>query len=278
VSACVLTFYDSGKTVVRRFTVVGLDEVSISPRASMPIIGITSHRVGEPLARSGVVQLYIDAVSAAGGAPVGVLMSLPRDALRALFEVLDGILLPGGDDVAPERYGREPHPGLSSVDEVRDELEITMASWALESRLPILGICRGIQVLAVAAGGDLYQDIPTELKTDLNHWTRGSARDHLSHTVAIAAESRLAFAVGRTASTVNSFHHQSVRDLPRGFSVTARSEDGVIEAIEALDHPFAMGVQCHPEGLWKSTAPEFSGLFRAFVGAAAEHRRASSLS
>ena len=207
-------------------------------------------------------------------------MCIPRgldtDSLRAIYATLDGLLLPCGDDVGPERYRHERHPKLGRVDEERDELEITMARWALDDDLPVLGICRGIQVLAVAAGGTLWQDLPSEWEAGIGHDIREYGRDHLCHAIAITPGTLLSAATGCSHTEVNSFHHQAVRDLPDGFVVSARADDGVIEGIESPQHRFAVGVQCHPEGTWMSTAPCFAGLFRAFVEAAAGTRLANA--
>lgn len=245
-----------------------------------PIIGITSHALAGqithaaigPVMRSGVNQHYVDAVAAAGGAPIGIPLGLDKEALRAVYQTMDALLLPGGDDVAPERYGQTPHARLGEVDEARDELEITVARWALEDNLPILGICRGIQVLAVAAGGTLYQDIPSQWESSTFHDVRDYGREHLCHAVTIESGSIFASALGCTESTVNSFHHQAVLDVPPDFMVSARAPDGIVEAIESSSHRFAVGVQCHPEAIWRTAAPEYAGLFQAFVAAPATAR------
>jgi putative glutamine amidotransferase len=243
-----------------------------------PIIGITSHALAGPIShpsigavlRSGANQVYVDSVVAAGGAPLLIPLGLDSEALRAVYSAIDGLLLPGGDDVAPERYGQDRHEKLGSVDETRDELEITVARWALDDDIPILGICRGIQVLTVAAGGTLYQDLVSQWQSDLGHDVREFGRDHLCHALSIQPGSRLAAAIGCTDAHVNSFHHQAVWSVPPDFAVTATAPDGVVEAIESTKHDFVVGVQCHPEAIWASTAPEFAGLFREFVRSAAQ--------
>lgn len=235
---------------------------------SKPVIGLTCQLFPEPLPRSSVNQQYVDAVAAAGGAPFLIPIGLDREALDRLYGLVDGILLPGGDDVSPRWYGQQPHPSLGEVSEARDSLELDVARRALQDGLPLLGICRGIQVLAVAAGGSLWQDVPSEYEAALSHDVREHGRDHLCHEIRVEPASRLVGAIGSTTATVNSFHHQAVRDVPGGFWVTARAGDGIIEAIESRNDQFAMGVQCHPEGMWRTTAPEFAGLFKAFVEAA----------
>jgi putative glutamine amidotransferase len=155
------------------------------------------------------------------------------------------------------------------VDETRDELELTLATWALRDRLPTLGICRGIQVLAVAAGGTLYQDLPSQVAQVGLHDVREHGRDHLAHELIVEPGSRLAGILGPGSVLVNTFHHQAVLDVPAGFVVTARAPDGVVEAIEGAGEDFLMGIQCHPEGIWQTTGPQWARLFSAFVEAAA---------
>lgn len=234
----------------------------------MPIIGVSCHSYPEPSPRSAVGQAYIDAVVAAGGLPLLIPLGLDAAGLAAAYRMLDGLLLPGGEDVAPERYGQERHPMLGPVDEVRDEMELTLAEWALRDDLPLLGICRGIQVLAVAAGGSLYQDLASQVPSTGGHTGRGMKRDYLSHEIDIAPDSMLGEIIGSGRAGVNSFHHQAVRDVPARFLVSARSDDGVIEGIESTAHQFVVGIQCHPEGIWQTTAPRFAALFQAFVVAA----------
>lgn len=234
-----------------------------------PVIGLTCHHVAVPGRRSAVGQLYVDAIASAGGVPIAIPPNLAGETLEAVYDLLDAVLLPGGGDVAPDRYGHEPHPRLGPVDPERDDLELTIARWALRDDRPILGICRGIQVMAVAAGGTLFQDLPTELPSELSHDSDPDSLDFLAHTVEFLGGSRVAEWLGGGNYLVNSFHHQSVRDVPSEFMVTARANDGVVEAIEHRRHSFAVGVQCHPERMWQTTAPEYAGLFRAFVTAAA---------
>lgn len=240
----------------------------ISEKMQKPVIGLTCQLFPEPLPRSSVNQQYVDAVIAAGGAPLLIPIGLDREGLDRIYCLLDAVLLPGGDDVSPRWYGHPPHPKLGSVSEARDALEIDVAIRALSDALPVLGICRGAQVLAVAAGGNLWQDVPSQYEAALGHDIREHGRDHLSHGIEVEPGSRLQSAIGATTATVNSFHHQAVRDVPAGFWVTARAGDGIIEAIEARDDRYVIGVQCHPEGMWRTTAPEFAGLFEAFIAAA----------
>ena len=233
-----------------------------------PVIGITSFSLDVSCRRSAVNQQYIDAVVAAGGVPICIPLGQDDEGLDRIYSLLDGLLLPGGEDVAPKRYGEEPHPKLGDVDEERDELELALATRALEDGLPILGICRGIQLLAVAAGGTLYQDLPSQWGSEVRHHVREYGRDYLAHTIALEGGSRFAGALTCTTAHVNTFHHQAVKEVPSGFRASAWASDGLIEGIEATHGRFVMGVQCHPEEVWRTTAPEFSRLFAAFVDAA----------
>ncbi|GAC1402700.1 MAG: hypothetical protein NVSMB52_16660 [Chloroflexota bacterium] len=154
------------------------------------------------------------------------------------------------------------------MQETRDELELTLCDWAVRDDMPILGICRGIQVLAVAAGGTLIQDVPSEIESATRHEVREHGRDHPAHDIDIREGTLLHTVLGVTRSAVNTFHHQSVSEVPVGFVVSAVSPDGIIEGIESASRAFTLGVQCHPEHIWKTSAPEYAKLFGAFVEAA----------
>lgn len=217
-----------------------------------PVIGITG-RV-EQIARSpdwpfvAVAQAYTQAVTLGEGAPLVIPPHLEEAELRAVFERINGLVLSGGGDVAPALYD-EPDGGLLwRADEQRDRMELTLTRWALAEGTPLLAICRGIQVLNVAAGGTLLQDIPTQVPGALAHSTGASYPPAgIVHTVGVIASSRLAALVGAGELGVNSAHHQAVKDVGMGLAITARAPDGVTEGIEAPDHPFCLGVQWHPE-------------------------------
>ncbi len=241
----------------------GLDRV--------PVIGVTASGSSSNSGSQRVTcsRTYLDTVEAAGGAPFCI-PPMGESTLRALFEAADGLLLPGGGDVAPHYYGEEPLPELGSVEDDRDAAELLLARWALEEGKPTLAICRGIQVLNVAAGGTLYQDLPTQYGVELDHLesTRRKARAHIAHGLDVVPNTRLAEAVGPGRHPVNSHHHQAIKDLGRGLLVTGRSEDGLIESVESESAPWVVGVQCHPEELWQEHEWALS-LFRAFVREAA---------
>jgi putative glutamine amidotransferase len=170
--------------------------------------------------------------------------------LRQLYDLLDGLLLPGGEDVDPALYGEARHEKCGPSSPELDEVELTLARWAVDDGKPVLAICRGIQVLNVALGGTLYQDIAAQIPGGAEHVKhRRGPRDFLAHTATITHGSRLALILGATSLPVNSLHHQAVKDVAPGLAVVAQTPDGIIEAMEVPEHPFAIGVQWHPEEL-----------------------------
>jgi len=222
---------------------------------------------------------YTRAVRQAGALPV-LLPNLPRavDA-DALLARLDGLLLSGGGDIDPACWGEPRHPALGHVDPARDAFEIALLRAALRRDLPVLGICRGIQVMAVAAGGDLWQDIPAQLPDNIGH-NQSGARHEASHAVAVAPESRLARMLGVRGGAddnssrirVNSIHHQAVRQCGTAFVPAAWSDDGIIEALIAPDARWMVGVQWHPEDMASRDSAQ-RRLFAEFVRAAARETR-----
>lgn len=236
----------------------------------LPLIGITARSATNPdtaAPMEGAVVAYLASLLRAGAAPLIVPRRLPPEALSAIFAKLDGLLLPGGGDIAPARLGAESHPAVYGIDEERDELEFTLARWAVEQSKPILGICRGIQVFNAALGGSLYLDIASQRPDSVRHDTaRGLPGAHLAHQVKVEPGSRLASLFGQPEGPVNSWHHQAVRDAAPGLVVTARAEDGLVEGLELPSHPFAVAVQWHPEMM--PARPESQRLFEALVQAA----------
>ena len=229
-----------------------------------PRIGIT------PCTR---VDDYVECVARAGGQPV-VLKT--TDDAAAVVGGLDGLLLTGGLDVDPSLYGEEPHATTQTAPD-RDRFEIPLSTAAIELDLPLLAICRGVQVLNVAAGGSLIQDIPSAVTTEVNH-SIDVPKEHLAHPIKITPCSRLADALGSACDietcAVNSRHHQAVDRVAPSFVVSAVSPDGVIEAIERPTSTFCVGVQWHPENFWKTG--EFAGLFERLVQAATASARMRS--
>lgn len=236
-----------------------------------PIVGITCGRI-EPAhshhpSRVGQNQTYVDALVRAGAAPL-LLPNLEDQALlRILYEKLDGLLLSGGGDIEPARYGEAVHEKCGRIDLERDEAELTLTRWAVEDGKPLLAICRGIQILNVALGGSLYQDIEAQVADPLEHtWYPEHPRNHRSHTVSIAPETRLAQVFDLEPLPVNSLHHQALKDLAPPLTVSACASDRVVEAVELRSHPFVLGVQWHPEDLAPDDARQ-QGLFDSFVQA-----------
>ncbi len=217
--------------------------------------------------RLGMSRSYVNALLRAGAAPLLIPHIEEKSVLRALFERLDGLLLPGGGDIDPVHFCEARHPKCNEPSAERDDTELALARWAMEGGVPVLGICRGIQVLNVALGGSLFQDIQAQIPSAERHdWYPNYPRDRRSHAVAVTPDTRLAHVVGATTLPVNSLHHQSVKDVAPGLVVTGHSPDGIVESVEAPDHPFAVGVQWHPEELAESDA-RAQRLFDAFVEA-----------
>ncbi len=235
----------------------------------MPVIGITSKD------RTGMTN-YINAIQEFGGEPL-VFASLDRSvrahhaAIPEYLDQIDGLLLPGGGDINPCLYFQERHRNVRGVSRSRDALEIWLFQNALEANLPVLGICRGIQIMSVAMRGSLYQDIADTVPRDTLCHTRVDGTDS-RHDIEIDDGSLLRHIVGSRGAEVNSAHHQAVDAGGEGLVVTARStEDGIIEAIERPDKRFMLGVQYHPERMLKARELREHGakLFTAFIEAAA---------
>ena len=228
-----------------------------------PIIGITfSEDIGDDPTNN-----YINAINQFGGIPRTLYPGISADA----FDGIDGLLLTGGGDIHPDNFGEPYHPTLKYVNENRDALEIPLCQKAIEDDLPVLGICRGIQVMSVAMGGSLYQDIHEEYRQDALIHTQVDNEDS-RHEIEIR-DSRLIEIVGKEIDQVNSSHHQAVNNIGDGFVVTARCRaDGVIEAMENPSKRFVLGVQYHPERMLEN--PRFlehrRKLFEAFIQAASE--------
>jgi putative glutamine amidotransferase len=230
---------------------------------TVTVIGVT---------RCSRIDDYVASVEQAGArARVLEVSESPRKVLAEI----DGLLLTGGGDVDPVLYGEDRHDSVEDAEPGRDEFEIDLARRAMAADLPLLAICRGAQVLNVAAGGSLVQDIPSAIATTVAHTIR-EPKDALAHAVQVSPGSRLERALGSAvdgshACRVNSRHHQSVDRLGNGLTASATAADGVVEAIERADAAFCVGVQWHPENFWRSG--EFSPLFDAFVTAARARAR-----
>jgi putative glutamine amidotransferase len=223
-----------------------------------------------------VGQRYIQALVDARATPWLVpLLADNEPALRDIYQRLNGLLLAGGPDVEPRHYGEQRRPNCGRGDPARDEVELIFLRWAIADGRPVLAICRGAQLLNVALGGTLFQDIPSECPNARRHACfapdEGLQRDSLVHAVHPEPRSRLASLLGPNDVLVNSLHHQGIKSLAPALRATAFSPDGLIEAVEPTNGAFLLGVQWHPEEL---TAHEpHRRLFEAFVSAAAGARR-----
>ncbi len=206
---------------------------------------------------------YFRAIEEAGGLPILVPTLQTPESLSQLSELLDGILFSGGVDIDPKHYNEEPLPSLGQITPDRDELEISLCRIFYEKNKPIFGICRGVQLINVALGGTLYQDIKTQLGNVLKHQQDAPAHAP-THRVFIEKDSILFSIVRTEILPVNSFHHQAVKDVAPVLRITARASDGVIEAVESNDDRFVLGVQWHPERMFNRYREHFE-LFRRFV-------------
>ncbi|OBZ19421.1 gamma-glutamyl-gamma-aminobutyrate hydrolase [Bacillus sp. FJAT-27264] len=231
-----------------------------------PVIGITSTLTRLNAYSEGVYvhQDYHIAVEAAGGLPI-VLPLASIETVKQLIDLCDGLIFTGGEDIDPSRYGEEAIPELGQTLAIRDVIELEAIRYVLDTDKPLLAICRGVQVLNVALGGTLYQDLPSQYEGALEHVQRDVPRSRDTHDILLAPESRLASIFGSTQVRVNSLHHQALRELGEGLQVTATSPDGVIEGVEHTGGTFTIGVQWHPENMAAANDPQMTKLFAAFV-------------
>ena len=234
-----------------------------------PRIGIPM-RIEYPTDRFYLSRHYSEAVEAAGGAPIHISLIPHAGYIDTVVDGVDGILLPGSDsDVDPLRYGQQPHPGLGSVHKIKDETDLLIIAAAERKQLPLLAICFGMQLLNVSRGGTLIQDINSQLPDAVKH-EQGAPRDRPSHSIRVSLGSKVSDILSAADLVVNSHHHQAIQTLGANLVVTARSSDGVIEAVEdPRADRFVIAVQWHPELGWQSD--RFSQrLFNSFVAHARE--------
>jgi len=240
--------------------------------SALPLVGLTtSASIDSYPERTYTNAAYINAVQQAGGVPVLLPPQLVAAARDALWSRLDALVLTGGGDIDPTRYGQSPHATVYEVSPARDDLELDLTGRALAEGVPVLAICRGIQVLNVALGGTLVQDIVSTTGSLIQH-SQKEKRHLATHAAKVETGSRLAEILGCVALEVNSLHHQSI-DVPgEGVRAVAHAPDGIVEGAEVPGHPFAVAVQWHPEEL-VAHDDAARNLFRAVVDAARRHAR-----
>ncbi|MFZ3070606.1 MAG: gamma-glutamyl-gamma-aminobutyrate hydrolase family protein [Anaerolineaceae bacterium] len=241
-----------------------------------PLIAIPSslayHKTSSPTYET--QQAYVQALLSAGGLPVLLPAALPLQSLEILVDTFDGFLFSGGGDVDPAHYGGEMNASVYGVNPERDSFELALIRLVLQADKPVLAICRGIQVLNVAQGGDLITDIASHLPQAFKHdWFPSYERDRLVHQVQVAGNSKLESILGARQCQTNSLHHQALNRTGTGLVVSALAQDGVIEGVEIPDRSFVVGVQWHPECLPEETSSR--SLFRAFVQACQSDRPAT---
>jgi putative glutamine amidotransferase len=247
-----------------------------------PVIGIATETL-EPMPTQIlpawlIEQRYVNALAALGAVPWLIpLLKGEEETLQSIYDHLDGIFLTGGVDVGPDCYREERRPTCGRIDPPRDWIETRLIRWAIRDRKPILGVCRGMQLINAATGGTLYQDVPTEIPGAVRHdgVPAGgcAAGEPLMHPIHVEPGSQLEALLGAVDIEVNSSHHQAVKKLAPGLVATAWGPDGVIEGIEAarIDGQYLVGVQWHPEDL-AQTVPAMRLLLESFLEAAIQYR------
>jgi putative glutamine amidotransferase len=232
---------------------------------SKPLIGVTTRngRDADNHPTTTVQHAYLLAIVQAGGLPLPIPSLLNEEDFLNIYSRLDGILFTGGGDISLEHFDGSDHPRIGEVDEMRDLTELTLLRTAAQDGKPMLGICRGAQVMNVALGGTLYTHIHDQVKNSLDHDYPGNLRQVLVHPVNVDESAKAAEIFGETLLQVNSLHHQGLRDIAPRLKVVGYAPDGVPEVVEMSDHPYAVAVQWHPE--WLTDQPAMRRLFKSFV-------------
>lgn len=228
-----------------------------------PLIGIASRYLRDK-DMAALSKGYYNGIEASGGIPVIIPPLEDMNGFERLLSKLDGLLLSGGPDVAPILYGENPLPEIMEISPERDFSELNLIREGLIRGIPIFGICRGLQILAVAAGGTLYQDIYSQHEAKLLKHSQEAPQWHGTHKAHIEDNSLLMDIFKTREILVNSYHHQSIKKVPEGFKVNAIAPDGIIEGMESKSHPFVIGVQWHPEMMWEKH-PQMLKLFERFI-------------
>ena len=233
-----------------------------------PLIGITTRNSkdadGHPTVS--LQHSYVNAITQAGGIVIPIPEILPEENLQQLYSQLDGILFSGGGDISLDHFTGSNHPRIDGVDDVRDATELSLMRSAVKDLKPVLGICRGAQLMNVALGGTLYTHVIDQHPNAIDHEYPGHMRRVIVHTVNVDETTRSAEIFGETYLKVNSLHHQGLKDIAPGLRVAGHAPDGLVEVVELPEHPFAVAVQWHPE--WLTDQQPTRHLFKAFVDAA----------
>ncbi len=237
-----------------------------------PLIGITCgevHNKIDPWSPIvlGQSQTYVNSVIAAGGTPLILPMTTEVDVLLQLGELLDGLCLAGGNDLSPELYGQTSVTDPTDYSKLRDTTEQILLKQALDAQKPILGICRGMQLMNVHFGGNLQQELAGISELDHDGSSKLKTLEDLSHVITIEPNSKLAAIIGKEPIGANAHHHQAIRTVGQGIQTVGWASDGVIEAIEMTEYPYGVGVQAHPESLTR-VEPRWALLFASFITAA----------
>jgi len=242
--------------------------------AKKPVIGISSYSEKGTCC---VNTTYINSIRQAGGVPLVIPLTTDDEQIEAVISAIDGLVMTGGEDFDPLKwFGEEPIRGLGEVVPDRDEYDVKLMRAAVAKGIPVLGICRGEQLLAAAFGGSLWQDIPSQVKDSYVKHRQGPTTGRIgTHSIAIEKGSLLSQVLGgRTSAVVNSFHHQAIKDVPRGLKVVATAADGIVEAVErsgrlapayADGGGFLLGVQFHPEVMVDGGSSEFLPIFQRLI-------------
>lgn len=239
--------------------------------AKIPVIGISGHNSDD----NSVAKLtYIKSVRLAGGVPVVLPVTSDDSQIEAMLSMIDGLVMTGGEDFDPLKwYGEEPRKTLKTVNAERDEFDVKLLRAAVAKGIPVLGICRGEQALGVAFGGALWQDIPTDIRSELKHNQAPTSAGYPTHSIKIEKDSKLYSILGTQRTVVNTLHHQAIKLVPKGLKAVAYASDGVVEAVEregklegfADGGAWIIGTQFHPEELIYSGDTTFLPIFEAFV-------------
>lgn len=234
-----------------------------------PVIGVTASMEIDQSVYT-VNSRNIKAILKAGGMPVILPYFLEEEDVEQIVQKIDGLYATGGHDIDPTLFGEEPHPGLGTVIPARDQSEIKLIKKMMEMKKPILGVCRGSQILNIATGGDMYQDINSQIDKQLLQHRQKAPVEHMPHYVHVEKDSLLYRITAEERFKINSFHHQANRNVPKGFQISAKASDGIVEAIESKELPFVLGLQWHPEATTLIDDQPSVKIFEAFIKACAK--------